>query len=400
MGGLNNSEEAIHARCGDFGINSEEVEALAFLGSLRTLLLTFTLLPAKLVRLTLYQALHTLRLLIDYLLLAMSERKLLRVGVIGPAGFGGSYLSVELINRGHTVIGISRTPEKLGKHQRYIPRPVNIDEVSISELAEKFEGIDVLVSEYGPHTAGADALLYSEQIHFPCPMSVVVTKIVPFLETVRKIVLAVKLSPVKYFLFVGGAGSMHVPGTHECCVDHPDFFMAYRRAIATSEAHIAYMEERLGIMGTALRAYRNARIAERKGEASEEDKKAIAEYEAGIKQKDRATDFIKAGRTAYMFFDGNTSFKWSFVSPSALYRPGKRTGKYEVTVDDMSLVGEHKGDNIFEDRLTGISVADMAIAIADEVENERLVWKHWSAWADISEDKPAPAYLTLDDVKK
>lgn len=92
----------------------------------------------------------------------MSPSKPLRVGVIGPAGFGGSYLCVELLNRGHTVIGISRNPQKLGSHERYIPRPVDIDSVSISELAEKFSGIDVLVSEYGPHTAGADALLYSQ----------------------------------------------------------------------------------------------------------------------------------------------------------------------------------------------------------------------------------------------
>lgn len=91
----------------------------------------------------------------------MPTQKSLRVGVIGPAGFGGSYLTVELLNRGHTVIGISRNPAKIGKHDRYVPRPVDIDAVSISELAVQFEGIDVLVSEYGPHTAGADALLYS-----------------------------------------------------------------------------------------------------------------------------------------------------------------------------------------------------------------------------------------------
>ena len=100
-----------------------------------------------------------------------------------------------------------------------------------------------------------------------------------------------------------------------------------------------------------------------------------------------------------MFFGGNTSFKWSFVSPSALYRPGKRTGKYEVSVDDMVLEGEQKSDNIFEGRLTGISVSDMAIAIADEVENEKLAYKHWGAIGDISEDKPAPAYLTLEAVE-
>lgn len=84
------------------------------------------------------------------------------VGVIGPTGFGGSYLCVELLNRGHTVIGISRNPQKLGSHQRYHPRSVDIGALSFSELAPHFAGIDVLVSEYGPHTGGADALQYSE----------------------------------------------------------------------------------------------------------------------------------------------------------------------------------------------------------------------------------------------
>jgi putative NADH-flavin reductase len=219
---------------------------------------------------------------------------------------------------------------------------------------------------------------------------------VPFLETVRKLILAYKTSPASYFLFVGGAGSLHVPGTALCCVDHPDFFLAYRRAISTSLAHIAYMEERLGIMGTSLRRYREARLA---GKPSKEDKETIEEYEKQIRAKDNASDFIKAGRTAFMFFDGNESFHWSFISPSALYRPGKRTGRYEVNVDDMVLEGEQKGDDIFEGRLTGISVADMAIAIADEVEAKQLVWKHWGATGDISEDLPAPAYVTLDAVE-
>ncbi|EDU50597.1 NADH-flavin reductase [Pyrenophora tritici-repentis] len=309
--------------------------------------------------------------------------KPLRVGIIGAAGFGGSYLSVELLNRGHTVIGISRNPEKLGKHERYIPRSVDIDEVSIRELATKFGDLDVLVSEFGPHTAGAGALLY-----------------MPFLESVRKIILAYKRSSVSYFLFVGGAGSLHVPGTADACVDHPDFFVAYRRAISTSLAHIAYMEERLGIMGTTLRRYRDARLAASAGTATQADQDVITEYEKQIRVKDNASDFIKAGRTAYLFFDGNESFKWSFVSPSALYRPGKRTGEYRISVDDMVLEGEQKeGEDIFEGRLTGISVADMAIAIADEIEQRKLVWKHWSATGDISEDVPGPAYMKLSAIE-
>lgn len=219
---------------------------------------------------------------------------------------------------------------------------------------------------------------------------------VPYLEVIRKIILSVKLAQVKYFVMVGGTGSLHVPGTIcECAVDNPDFFLAYRRAIADSEAHTAYMEERLGPMGSALRAYRNARIADREGRASAEDVSVMEGYEAALKRKDKAEDFIKAGRTSYMFFDGNTSFKWTYVSPSALYRPGKRTGRYEVTIDDLPLKGLQKFSNPFEGRLCGISASDLAIAIADEVEQQKLLWKHWTATADLSDDTPAPSYVTL-----
>jgi len=93
---------------------------------------------------------------------ASSQSKKLRIGVIGPAGFGGSYLCVELIRRGHEVIGLSRYPEKVGTHALYTPRPINVEECGIGELAESFKDLDVLVSEYGPHTGGAGALVYSE----------------------------------------------------------------------------------------------------------------------------------------------------------------------------------------------------------------------------------------------
>jgi hypothetical protein len=160
------------------------------------------------------------------------------------------------------------------------------------------------------------------------------------------------------------------------------------------------MEERLGIMGTSLRRYREARLRESSRAATEEDITVIAEYEKQSRIKDNAADFIKAGRTAYMFFEDRTTFDWSFVSPSALYRPGKRTGKYEISIDEMVLVGEQqKGKDVFEGRLTGISVADMAIAIADEIEQRKLVWRHWSAWGDISEDVPGSAYVGLDAVE-
>ena len=92
--------------------------------------------------------------------MSQAEAKL-KVGVIGPAGFGGSYLCVELLHRGHEVVGISRNPEKLGAHDRYTPRKADVSAQSIEELAEAFKGLDVLVNEYGPHSAGHEALQYS-----------------------------------------------------------------------------------------------------------------------------------------------------------------------------------------------------------------------------------------------
>lgn len=84
-----------------------------------------------------------------------------QIGVIGPAGFGGSYLCLELISRGHKVVGISRHPESLGQHPLYTPRPADLNTLNIDELAEQFQGLDVLVNEYGPHSAGHEALQYS-----------------------------------------------------------------------------------------------------------------------------------------------------------------------------------------------------------------------------------------------
>ncbi|KAF5576031.1 nad-dependent epimerase dehydratase [Fusarium pseudocircinatum] len=306
----------------------------------------------------------------------------LTVGVIGPAGFGGSYLCVELINRGHRVVGLSRNPQKLGSHLLYEPRNIDLASESEAELASAFSDVDVL------QTPALMALMVQSDLS--CA--------VPFIEVIRKIILAVKRARLGYFIMLGGTGSLHVP--HEdgvCAADSKDFFLAYRRAIADSHAHVTYMEERLGPLGVNLRAYRNARLALR-GNDEEKKKSAsrvISEYEANLREGDAAAEFIKAARTTVMFFDGNRSLNWTYVSPSALYRPGKRTGTYEVTIDNLPLKGETQGENRLDGRLMGISAADLAIAIADEAETRKHIYQHWTATSDLSDDTPAPAYLNL-----
>lgn len=221
---------------------------------------------------------------------------------------------------------------------------------------------------------------------------------VPYVETVRRLIIAVKEAKVKYFVFVGGAGSLHVPGSFDCLTDHPEFFLAYRRQLADSDAHVQYMEERLGPMGEALRSYRNARLAVKAGKATDTELQTIQTYEDAVRSNDKATSFIKAGRASLLFFEGNTSFPWTFVSPSPLYRPGKRTGKYEITIDYVPLKGSPSEEGILDGRLTGISVADLSIAIADEIENENLKYKHWTAIGDLSDDTAYPSYITAADI--
>ncbi|EKG09711.1 NAD-dependent epimerase/dehydratase [Macrophomina phaseolina MS6] len=79
-------------------------------------------------------------------------KKSLRIGVIGPTGFIGSHVCVELIQRGHHVIGMSRNPEAIGSHEKYTPRKTDVDAESIDQLAEAFKGLDVLINAWGPHT--------------------------------------------------------------------------------------------------------------------------------------------------------------------------------------------------------------------------------------------------------
>lgn len=86
----------------------------------------------------------------------------LSVGVVGPCGFTGSHVCRELLQRNHKVIGISRHPEQLGQHPNYTYRSVDIETIDIASLAKVLNGIEVLISCYGPHTAGAGALQYGK----------------------------------------------------------------------------------------------------------------------------------------------------------------------------------------------------------------------------------------------
>jgi len=72
----------------------------------------------------------------------------------------------------------------------------------------------------------------------------------------------------------------------------------------------------------------------------------------------------KAARDALTALRGNTALDWTFLSPPALLAPGERSGKYRVGGEQLLMAGEAPA---------GISVADLAVAIVDEIETPRHV---------------------------
>lgn len=126
---------------------------------------------------------------------------------------------------------------------------------------------------------------------------------VRFLQTTAgQIVEAVKAAGIRRLLVVGGAGSLYVaPGLQ--LVDTPTFPDAYK-----------------------------------------------AEASAG-------RDFLDALR-------GETQLDWTFLSPSALFTPGERTGKFRLGGDELLTAADGK---------SWISMEDYAIAMLDEIEQAKHV---------------------------
>ncbi|KXH68730.1 hypothetical protein CSAL01_05138 [Colletotrichum salicis] len=71
-------------------------------------------------------------------------------------------------------------------------------------------------------------------------------------------------------------------------------------------------------------------------------------------------------------WNGVTEKSWSFLSPPGLLRDkGVRTGEYKLFIDTSEDPATEAAEN-------GIYNEDMAVAIVDEVEDNKLAFKHWS----------------------
>lgn len=70
----------------------------------------------------------------------------------------------------------------------------------------------------------------------------------------------------------------------------------------------------------------------------------------------------QAARDLLTELRGETKLDWVFLSPPAMLQPGARTGAYRVGAEELLMNGAQPA---------GISVADLAVAIVDELEAPR-----------------------------
>lgn len=78
-----------------------------------------------------------------------------------------------------------------------------------------------------------------------------------------------------------------------------------------------------------------------------------------------------AAREALNRIRTRSALDWTFLSPPIGLAPGERTGAYRVGGDDVPMDGGQPA---------GISVADLAVAIVDEIESPRHVQRRFVAY--------------------
>lgn len=139
----------------------------------------------------------------------------MKVALIGATGFVGAPLLVELLDRGHQVTVLARTPSKVAV--RAGVTVVQADALDAQQVAAAVAGHDAVVSAYNP--GWTEPKIYDL-----------------FLQGTQAMIAGVKRAEVKRLLVVGGAGSLFVaPGVQ--LVDTPPFPAEYKQgALAARDA--------------------------------------------------------------------------------------------------------------------------------------------------------------------
>lgn len=268
----------------------------------------------------------------------------MKIAVIGATGMVGSALTDELLSRGHEVTGISRHPPQA----RAGLTPAVADVMKLEELAGAIANHDVVISAHSP----------GGSLGPPVYKAVV--------EAGWRIKRAFSQARGQYLITVGGASSLWAPGGTQMFED-PRWPTWYFNS-ATPE-HLRYLHGMTRAAMFEQLAQSRERILATPGLDPQSDW-PDEESRLFIRKIADNHDKGEGGRAQLEFFKNDTTIRWSFASPPWFMRPGPRIGTYRVTIDTLPMEGE---------KPAGISVADMAVAVSDEAEAQKLVHQHWSA---------------------
>ena len=271
----------------------------------------------------------------------------MNIAIIGATGTIGSLVTRLLLDRGHTVTAIARNPDRIEAHPKLVSRPTDI--FDFKQLRAALHGHDALVVAFAPKDNGYVG--YKQLIEAAWRIKRVFKEIMPD----------------GYFLNIGGASSLWTPSGFQMFEDPgwPHWFFNAAQASHWARLHVLSG----GIPAFKEMAEQRARIQAdpTQDPFSNFTGEVIESFYAQIKDI-----FGKAmgGRAQLEYFDCDRSFRWSFVSPPWLLGLPDAHGKYRTTIDALPVE---------DGQPAGIAVADLALAIADTVEQQSRVHQHWSA---------------------
>ena len=195
----------------------------------------------------------------------------MKLALIGATGRVGSRILAEAISRGHQVTAIAPHIASFKPTPQLIVKTG--DASNPTDLAKLLEGHDAVIS--------AMRFVSSDP---------------------RKLIDAVKMSRVKRYVVVGGAGSLEVsPGKK--LLNTPDFPASFRAEATAGDAFLSILRK-------------------------------------------------------------ETQLEWTFLSPSANFAPGIRTGKFRLGQDRLLIDAAGK---------SAISMEDLSIALVDELERPQHI---------------------------
>jgi putative NADH-flavin reductase len=220
-----------------------------------------------------------------------------------------------------------------------------------AEMARALEGQDAVICAFAAgHTLELD--VYKNTV-----------------EAAWRLKRAIKAAGSPYLVFLGGMGSLHVE-SGEQVLDDPRWPAWYLET--ASPAYLRHLHAMTHLDSFELMAREREEIM-----ASGSDPFAPFTSEVALSftaAMGTSHQLALGRRVAWEIYIDDRSFEWTFVSPPWFLMNGPRTGTYETVLDQLPMK---------DGTPAGISVTDMAVAVADEAKQHAFTYRHWSAMTDL-----------------